>query len=151
MPQRVPQHASLPFEALLLLMEGQPGAALRPVVWTERTVVELWGKLKWTIKHTQTSWMKCSISCVIGVWLSFVSHQLHRRQWYKWWCKAYLCCRIYRSLRMQILTDLSHFDFLFLHPSRITCIHRCLSDISFVRRGYQIHRTSAPKYVYRFS
>ena len=34
-------------------MEGQPNAALKPAVWTERTAVDIWGKIEWTIKqHT---------------------------------------------------------------------------------------------------
>ena len=48
-------------------MEGQPGAALRPVVWTERTVVELWGKLKWTIKHHTNLLNEVLYSCVISL------------------------------------------------------------------------------------
>ena len=32
-------------------MEGQPSAALKSVVWTERTAVGIWGKAERTIKH----------------------------------------------------------------------------------------------------
>ena len=69
--------------------DSRPSAALKPAVWTERTAVDIWGKMEWSIKHHANPLNELLRTCGIIV-LRFRIYYIIAAFVIEWYLKAML-------------------------------------------------------------